>query len=352
MKFEIYILKQLVLAFTLAVGGMLFVALPGIAVAAVHKLSGVDLLVILRFLPLLAAGLVPYVMPIGFLLAVVVTYGRLAADREWTAMIMAGRNPLRMLLPAFLFGLVCAVGTYGMVGSLLPHLKYKTKEYRLEALTDAMTNLSPGRTEINIGDFYLSATSRDGDSFIDSLVSIPGQDSRISAEKVWFTFSETHMYVHLRNFQYIEPGGAARGYGELLRLGMEFTKLLGEARTIGARPRYASSSELMRMLAENDLEERERREIAFTVHNRFAIASSFFMFLMLGVGTGLLLQKGTQLGAMAIAVAYALIYYILSMRLGKELALSGTLSPAVSAWMVTAVGSLAGAALLWKALRR
>ena len=352
MKFEIYILKQLIMAFTLAVGGMLFVALPGIAVAAVHKLAGVDLLVVLRFLPLLAAGLVPYVMPIGFLLAVVVTYGRLAADREWTAMIMAGRNPLRMLLPAVIFGVVCSIGTYGMVGTLLPHLKYKTKEYRIQALSDAMRNLSPGRTEINIGEFYLSAGRREGDSFIDALVSIPGQESRISAKEVKFTFTDTHMNAHLKDFLYVEPGGRARGSGEFLTLGMEYKKLLKNDKYIWERPRYKSSSELIRMLREDELEDRARREITFAVHDRFATACAFFMFLMLGVANGLLLRKGTQLGAMAIAVAYALVYYILSMRLGKELAINGALPPVLCAWMVTGVGSVAGALLLRKALRR
>jgi lipopolysaccharide export system permease protein len=352
LKFEIYILKQLALAFTLAVGGMLFVALPGIAVAAVHKLSGVDLMVVLRFLPLLAAGLVPYVMPIGFLLAVVVTYGRLAADREWTAMIMAGRNPLRMLLPAFLFGVVLAAGTYGMVGNLLPYLKYRTKEYRVEALSDAMRNLSPGRTEINVGDFYLSALFRVGDSFFDALVSIPGQESRISAKEVRFTFDDVKMVAHLRDFQYVEPGGSARGTGESLKLAIEYRKLLKSDKQVWESPRYKSSSELWQRLREEDLDPRLRREITFQVHNRMAISATFFMFLMLGVANGLIMRKGTQLGAMAIAVGYALIYYVLSMRLGKELALSGAFHPALSAWMVMAAGSLVGALMLRKALRQ
>lgn len=353
MKFERYILKQLLLAFTLAVSGMLFVALPGIAVAAVHKLSGVDLLVVLRFLPLLGAGLVPYVMPIGFLLAVVVVYGRLAADREWTAMIMAGMNPLRMLLPAFFFGALCSVGTYAMVGNLLPYLKYRTKEYRIEALGDAMKNLSPGRTEIHVGDFYLSARSRPGKkTFADALVSIPGQESRISAREVSFTFDDRRMVAHLKDFQYIEPGGSARGMGESLKLAIEYNKLLKNDKRIWDRPRYRTSRELREQLESPDLDERLRREIIFEIHNRLAISATFLMFLMLGVANGLIMRKGTQLGALAIAVAYALVYYVLSMRLGKELAHTGVVHPALAAWMVMLTGSAIGALLLKRALRR
>ncbi|MEM7517832.1 MAG: LptF/LptG family permease, partial [Planctomycetota bacterium] len=62
--------------------------------------------------------------------------------------------------------------------------------------------------------------------------------------------------------------------------------------------------------------------------------------------------KGTQLGALAVAVGYALVYYILSMRLGKEFALSGVLPPAASAWVTTVLGSGFGLWLMRRAMRR
>src|SRR6185295_19378149 len=79
---------------------MLVLSLPGAAVSAVNKLADEDGGVLLSFLPFLLANLLPYLLPLGFLLALVVTYGRLAADNEWTAMRMAGVHPIHLVLPA------------------------------------------------------------------------------------------------------------------------------------------------------------------------------------------------------------------------------------------------------------
>lgn len=350
MKFEVYILKSLLLGFALAVGGMFFVALPGIAVAAVHKLSGVDLMVVLRFLPLLAAGLVPYVLPIGFLLAVVVTYGRLAADQEWTAMVMAGRNPLRMVLPAFVFGLLLAAGTYGMVGELLPYLKYRTKKYEIEAVSDVLRNLSPGRTELVFNEFYLSAGFREGDVFMDALISLPGEEYKLVAKRVSFSFAGTDMFVNVEDYRIVSPGEKMAGTTMSWKVPLE--KLLSGGEKDWSQSRYKTSRELAHMLGEDELSEDSRRKIEFEIHKRLTIASTFFMFLLLGVSTGLILRHGTQLSALAVAVAYSLCYYVLLMRLGKGLAIGGVLPPVVAAWLVPAGGSVIGLFMLRKALRR
>ena len=99
MKLQLYVLRQLLVSLAFSVGGILFVALPGLAVSTVHRLPGADAVILLRYVPLALQTLAPYVLPICFLLAVVATYGRLAADREWTAIQMAGVRPLGLLMP-------------------------------------------------------------------------------------------------------------------------------------------------------------------------------------------------------------------------------------------------------------
>src|SRR6185436_5495692 len=104
------------------------------------------------------------------------------------------------------------------------------------------------------------------------------------------------------------------------------------------------SSEMLQSLARGELEAdaEKKRVVVYELHNRCATSSTCLMFLLLGVPTGLLLRKGTQLSALATAVVYALLYYLLSMRLSKQLALGAYLSPAVGAWAITGVGTLFG----------
>jgi lipopolysaccharide export LptBFGC system permease protein LptF len=82
-----------------------------------------------------------------------------------------------------------------------------------------------------------------------------------------------------------------------------------------------------------------------------APASTYFIFALLGAPTALMMRRGTQLGAMSVAVGYALLYYLLSMRLGRILFLSGFIPPNVAAWAVIVIGAVAGAYLTWRALR-
>src|SRR5690349_3345525 len=141
MKLFVYVLNEIVQAFLFAVAGMFVIALPVIAVAAVAKLQGVNTIGVLRFLPLLIAGLVPYVLPLSYLLAVVSTYGRLAADNEWTAIRMAGIQPLKMLLPALFLAGLCAWGTSWMLADEMPAIRRAQDGYKSHALREQLKQL-------------------------------------------------------------------------------------------------------------------------------------------------------------------------------------------------------------------
>jgi len=82
------------------------------------------------------------------------------------------------------------------------------------------------------------------------------------------------------------------------------------------------------------------------------MSTVFLLFLGLGAPTGLMLRRGTQLGALSVAVGYGLVYYILSMRVGKGLARSADVPAWLAAWITPALFLLASVILLRKALRR
>src|SRR5689334_25367916 len=120
---------------------MLVLSLPGAAVSAVNKLAGVDAGVLLSFLPFLLANLLPYLLPIGFLLALVATYGRLAADNEWTAIAMAGIHPVRMVIPAFAVASVLAGTSHWLTTEISPDLSFLKREYAATIVVDSFRNM-------------------------------------------------------------------------------------------------------------------------------------------------------------------------------------------------------------------
>jgi len=356
-KFHLYIFRQLLAAFVLSATVMIFIAMPGLAVGAVHKLGSVGMLAVLKFLPMVVAGFVPYVLPVSLLLALVSTYGRLAALNEWTAIRMAGVNPYRMLLPALALASIAGGGVYAMNAELLPLIRMRQKTIRLDELRSVFKNLSPGKTDIELGGFYLTATFRDPadpNTFYDCFIELPAEGDEepesFLAEAVRFEFDETDMRVFL-----YEARGASRnveGYAEETVLTVTQSQLVGDdSDKVFHSPRYKTSAELWERINSGELDEAKLQSYLYNWHQRMANAVTCLMFVLVGCSTGVLMRKGTQLGALAVAVGYALVYWIFSLRLGKQLAEAGTVEPWLGAWGPLAIFCLLGGLLTHRAFR-
>jgi lipopolysaccharide export LptBFGC system permease protein LptF len=362
---SVYLLRQLLVAVVISVGGMVFIAIPGIAVNAVYKLGGVSMSILLAYLPLVLADLLPYLVPIGFLLGVVATYGRLAAENEWTAICMAGIRPARMMLPALAVALVLSGATHVLVSDVEPRLDMMRSDFKKSATMRLLRNLSPGRTQIVFKDFYLSAQYRDRlepNRFQDVVIHLPRSRESGDADEqidrtivadvatIWFDEPKTHLNLRLENARSVHSGHDTF-IGQLtVRRSLE--EMFGERTTNRASWKYKTTRELRSALVRGEIPEKNVPAARYEIHARRALSSTCLMFLLLGVPTGLLLRRGTQLAALAAAVAYALIYYLLSMRLGKELGVSGAVPEWLGAWSTSLLGFAAGVILCWKALRR
>jgi lipopolysaccharide export LptBFGC system permease protein LptF len=357
MKLHRYIFQQLLIAFVISAAGMIFIAMPGLAIGAVHKMGSVGMMAVLKYMPMVVAVFVPYVLPVALLLALVSTYGRLAALHEWTAIRMAGVNPYRMLLPAFALASIAGGGVYLMNAELLPRIKVREKTFRIDMLRDVFKNLSPGKTTVELGGFYLSATFRDPENpntFYDCFVDLPEEHGEeregFFAEAVRFEFDDTDMRVYLYG-----PRGAGGGveYGlEEIAFTVSQESLVGDnSNKVFRSSRYKTSGELREAILSGDLDEARMEDFSYRWHQRIANAVTCLMFVLVGCSTGVLLRKGTQLAALAVAVGYALVYWIFSMRLGKQLAESGAVEPWLGAWGPLAIFCLLGAFLTHRTFR-
>ena len=360
LKLQIYIFKQLVVSLLFAVGGILFVALPGIAVSTVHRMPLADAQVLLRYVPMVLEGLAPYALPVCFILAVVATYGRLAADREWTAIQMAGFQPLKMLLPGVVVALALGGATYWMVSYELPLAKQRQRSLLLEAATSSIKNLQPGRTTLDLGKFKLVAQRRDKvDPNILYMVHIrkPAEEDEettvdVYADKVHIRVKDEWLLVDLYNSRTYAPGEAVKPEMEHLFLRKPMSELVGQKKANFNRARYMTNPEIEAELAEG-IDEKDRRiSMEFELHYRRSMGAIFLVFLGVGAPTGLILRRGTQLGALAVAVGYGLLYYIFAVRLGREIGRSGSVEPWIGAWAVPVVGGLIALFMIHRAMKR
>lgn len=377
MTIERYILRQLLTGFVFSAGGMLFVAIPGILVGAIQKLGGVGIQALMGFLPLVIVELVPYLVPIALLLTIVSTYGRLAADNEWTAMVMAGVHPLRMLSPGIVLTLGLALPLQWVMTDVAPELNFAKNNYAKTSVMRALRTMSPGKTELRFKEFYMSARSRDPQNrnrFEQVFMHLPETKNAAAqtllAKTAEFSFDADEMVVELTAPRWISGPQDTRIGNARLRAPLDALFPTDVSRRVAWK--YQRSGELadriertldkldtdgVKALDSTTEEEgyipaKDLSAARFEVHARNTVAASCVMFLLLGVATGLTLRSGAQLGALAAGVGYALAYYLLSMRFGKGLALHGSVPQWFAAWAVTLVGTIVGFVLCWRALRR
>ena len=338
------------------------------AVSAVHKLGGVSLGELLRFLPMTGVELAPYLISLGFLLAVVSTFGRLAADKEWIAIQMAGIHPLRMLLPGLLLAAGLGALTYKLASDVSPRWKVQQRQLSASARANSFRRLAPGRTEIEFGGFYLSAAEREGNLFRDVQIQLrdtrkasgePGPyegDQFLVAKEIELTVDGDLLIVDATEYTFVAEADQGEGRARTKQGGTAIAPRISdfvEERSIDtARAKYRTSAQIREALARGEVKPEKLLENRFMLHSRIAVAFTYLVFLLIGVPTGLWLRSGGQLSGLGFAALYAFSYYILSLRLGGDLAEDGTLPPWLAAWTTNLIGMVIGTVLLFRTIRR
>lgn len=347
-----YITRQLSLALAFALGGIGFVVFPAITVSAVHKLPGVPVDVLLGFIPFLGVDLVPFLLPMGYLLAVVATFGRLAADNEWTAIKMAGIHPSKLLLPPLIIGVFLGLGTDWVVTTLSPAWKHGRRNYINTARADLIRELNPGVTRLKVGRFELSALGREDDTFLHTHIKLESEEAEdlwIKAERARFGFDGNVLVVDFVNVWWVKGAQAIKVEHPQVRIPLD--RLFADNESDRARIKYQSNAEIAERLRSGELPPGKVPEALYEMHRRHALSATFLVFLLLGVPTGIWLRSSTQLGAFAAAVVYATVYYVLSLQLGRYLALNEIVSPVLAAWAVDVLGVALGGILVVRLFR-
>ncbi|MDP6387204.1 MAG: LptF/LptG family permease, partial [Planctomycetota bacterium] len=326
-----------------------------IAVTTIHRVPQADFMVLLKLLPLTLQTLVPYVLPMCFLLACVATYGRLAADREWTAIQMSGTRPLRMILPAAALASILALVTFWMVSTQLPQMKERLRDLRVQAVASSIGNLGPGRTHMKLGDVLVEALWHDPETGLlhDVYVREPEREGRpkrdYHAQTAKMRVSNGLLTVEMTDLLSVDPVDGSMGTFEWI--GFDY-QLKDQGLDPSKNPRYLTSNEIRRRLEAGVFWPRIRDRYRYEIHYRYVLSSAYFLFMLLGVSTGLILRKGTQLGALAASSGYGLLHYLLNIKLAKDLGLGALFSPEAGAWTPTAIGLLIAAPFMHRALKR
>ncbi len=162
-----YILRQLISVTFLGVLSLTMLLLLGQLFKQLHELlveSGAPPSIVFEFILQVIPFSLSFSIPWGFLTAVLLVYGRLAADNELTSMRMAGLSLWRLSAPAIGMGIALTAVCYYINIEIAPRGKDAMSELVMRAAMDNPRNLlnsSSSMTQLDNVQLYVEQRSGD-----------------------------------------------------------------------------------------------------------------------------------------------------------------------------------------------
>jgi len=383
-----YVLWELVRNFATSFGALVAIVLVG----AVYKplRHGVGLGELLRFLPYLLPYLYAWVLPAAILASCVMTYGRLAADNELTAVCASGVPLWHMCYPALALALTLTLVAIPLNDWLIPHSRVvQEREVRDLVLKEPFrVGGLAGQFTTKVGPYKVYVEEVRGKKLLNVVVIAPkealrpttpgtkppqnagntqdtGEISVYRAEHATYSISPDgrSLEIELKDARctIVTPGKRALRWFDLTagqqkipipvddiedvdferRSNLPTTELLRRIAALRQQDVCSQSGQAPPTLAKLETEVRLREALSF----------SSLALCLVGIPLGMVVRRHSRLASFAIAVVVFLMLYGMIAG-GRGLAEDGRLSARVALWTPDALVGAAGAAMLVRLFRR
>jgi len=299
-------------------------------------------------------------IPMAFLLAVLLAFGRLASDSEIVALRASGVSPSRLLRPVLALAMACGLSTFWVMAVALPAANQAHRQTMFALIVNKARagvkprvfsddNLVPGMVlyvsdipaetgqwkdifihDVRDPEVPKVILARTGHILVDEAqkaVSMHLEDGSIYSVKTSEPASDRFQRFVSSDFPlptdaFFPPTPLSKGDREMT---------LGELEEhiVQARARSKNPLEAARFVVE--------------WHKKFAIPVACLVFGLLGLGLSLGTKKEARSAAFALSVGVIFVYYVF-IRLGEQAGDTGMLPPALAIWAADIV--LAAAALV------
>jgi hypothetical protein len=318
---------------------------------------------------------VAFGMPYSFLLAVALVYGRMASDREITALRISGIPPRVIAAPVLGLGAVLALVAFLFYGWVLPdaaqavriqsrnlvdlflgQLGGSERTIALRRFRFSFADYEPAGRPGGVGvfrDFELDLRARDG-TLINKVF---GGEARLSRRD-----DELVIYTPEANIIAEAPGGKASvtrgrveqnvGHVERLGLAAQFNDVVGHE-GFEAKSRDVAWPDLAYFIVRGNTPRVPLKRSAVEFHMRLAAACSPFVFGLIAVAVSLqLTSRSRRLTGFLLAFLPVLLLHLPLLVAGKSMADGGRVAPWIGVWAANLVVATLGLGLLWRAGRR
>ncbi len=204
-----YLIKELFRTFLPSLLCFEFVLLLGFSIQLLHK--GLDVPSVFSALPYMVLYTLPHALPSSLLTATVMTYGRLSADNEITAIRIAGIHLHNIVTPIVITGVFFSVITLYLNAEVLPRSYFKVRQLQERAVKRVLaTHLITAKKKIDFHPYQIYIGNVENSIFKDIAVFEYADDYLINillAEEGEVEINETgrQVLLTLRRGEFLRP---------------------------------------------------------------------------------------------------------------------------------------------------
>lgn len=317
---------------------------------------------VVKFILFLLPPLLIYIIPVSFLVAVLVSFGRLSSDNEITALKAAGVGVSRLfppvaLMAALLYGVTLLFSLYGFPwGNIsIRHLLYDAAKNRagLGLKENTFTNAFKG-VVLYAGRILPEEDSMEGLFIYDTREGENG--AAITAAKGEFLQDPDGLELMIRLYNGSIHTSRKHGVYRIASFGAYDLSLslmendAGGPVEANKRSKELYLGELVGMAKKAGKDSEDGRDYMMEAHKRFSLPAAIFVFSLIGVPLGIQRVRSPGLAGFSASIVVVAFYFILS--LAMDAAGSRRLLPLeAAAWGPDAVIGLFGIYVFYREAR-
>jgi lipopolysaccharide export system permease protein len=344
-------------------------------------LSGhVSLVLILKAFGLLIPFACVYALPMGFITATLLVFGRFSADQELTAARASGISLLSLVTPILLLSLLCCGISACFNLELGPRSHVEFVQLRNALISNAATaELPEGRF---IRDFpgYVFYIGKNNNGELENVL-IYQLENETNANTVWRAAhgrlssnraaNQLTMYLFDAHLLNINAHGNSIGTFENTSIDfnlntstnhafkpkisdLTFPQLQNELRELENLNSTFTATNATELRTQMQLLRQQQKDFAEPVrvemHRQIAFSFACFGFTLIGIPLGIRVHRRETNISIAIALILVMIYYGFIM-LGESLAARPEFYPHLILWIPNFIFQTVGAVMLWRANR-
>lgn len=350
-------------ALTITTGCAFFV----LGITFLKRTPGVGLGFLVEVFPLFFPLALQFTVPMSVLSACISTFGRMAADRELTALNACGVPTRTVVLPVLAGAALVSLGSLLLIDEVAPYAAARMRQASLDLPRQLQTSFRSGLSDLTFSRGRLSFESFDGQRVRDLCVEYrdpTGAFRILRAREGSFALSgEDDFVIRMHGLRAVVPYSRGNLFVEARDAAAELSlaELTGAA--LQARKRSDLRAWELAYAGERRLALYGGKERAYKsavpsapameeLARRTAMAAACFFFALIGIPLGILGSRGGRIAGFLTAMAPVLLLFFPLLVGGSNFARQGQAPAYLALWSGNIALGVAGLLLFRKAARR